>query len=194
MCKVAVGATTTLVPSDRGLLMGASAKCHLSICGALAGSMALLFLPGIASATGNTVPKRIGPVVTIATGPGWSLTGWRNSAHQVCLSDRVPRHRWQTVEFCGPSDTMRTSMWTFLPESSSEVLPVGAVTPNVTRMEARAGHGQATAVAILTAPPALKTHLRFFRVLLPKGSPPLWRVSAYDAHGKQVGLVGQGKP
>jgi hypothetical protein len=72
------------------------------------------------------------------------------------------------------------------------VLVIGAIAPVVARLEAKIiGHG--LSIRIWNPPPALRTKLRFFRVVFQTGSALRWRLRAYDAHGKQIGTVGQGR-
>lgn len=132
--------------------------------------------------------KRIGPIVTVASGSHWSLRAWKSTAG-LCISYRPPAG----VNVCHVRLRPQVFLFSFLGNRGKPMLVIGAVAPNVVRVEVndRRGH---FSTRIYKPPRALNTSLRFFHVLVQTGSPPKWRIVAYDEEGKQVGLVGQGRP
>jgi hypothetical protein len=137
-------------------------------------------------------PKRIGPVVTIASGSGWKLTGWRSSAG-IALAYRAPKDSGTMYRI---APRYGTSLSTWLSPTGSLgkwTRVIGVVTPNAARVEVTSSNGRGFTTHLYRAPPSLKTSLRFFRVLVKSGSPPRWKVQAFDRHGKQIGMVGQGR-
>lgn len=130
----------------------------------------------------------VGPVVLIASGPAWTLHGWRTS-DGLCVSSHGTRRA-----FCIPGDALRRggAMFSCLcRQRGGWTLVVGAVTLHVAEVEASDRRGVA-AVELYTPPRSLKTRLRFFRSRVSSGSPPKWRIDALNGSSKIVGSVGQG--
>jgi len=129
--------------------------------------------------------KRIGPIVTVASGPQWTLRAWQSSAG-LCISHRP----LAGVDVCHVRLPPRGSLFSFLGNLGNRTLVIGALAPNVSRVEITDKRGHFS-TRIYEPPRALKTRLNFFRVLVRTGSPPKWRIVAYDDEGKRIGLVGQ---
>lgn len=149
---------------------------------------AVLVLSGSAGQASDAASsKQIGPIVTVASGSDWSLKAWR-STNGLCIA-----HRPGGGDTCHVQLPRRGSLFAYLRGLGKHTLVIGAVARNVVRVQAKE-QDRTFSIRIYEPPRTLKTRLRFFRVLVRTGSPPKWRVLAYDAEGKQVGFVGQGKP
>jgi hypothetical protein len=132
--------------------------------------------------------KRLGPIVTVASGPHWSLRAWKSTAG-LCISYRPPAG----VNVCHVRLRPQVFLFSFLGNRGKHTLVIGAIATNVVRVEVKDKRGHFS-TRFYEPPRALNTSLRFFRVLLQTGSPPKWQIVAYDGEGRQVGLVGQGMP
>lgn len=156
-------------------------------------SLAVMFLtlPSVAASTstsdaGSAPQRPVGPVVTIASSGDWTLKAWRSKSG-LCVE-----YRPHTGRLCHFRLYLRTYLFAFFGWASPrQRLVLGAIAPRVRSVRARDADGT-TAVRIFEAPRKLGTTLRFFRVVLRPGSPPRWRVTAYDSAGKRVGFVGRG--
>jgi len=131
--------------------------------------------------------KRIGPIVTVASDSHWTLRAWQ-STDGLCISYRPPAG----VNGCHVRLPPRSSLFSFLGSRGKPMLVIGAIAPTVVRVEVKDKRGHFS-TRIYKPSRALKTRLNFFRVLVRTGSPPNWRISAYNEDGKEVGFVGQGR-
>jgi len=131
--------------------------------------------------------KRIGPIVTVASGSGWSLRAWQSSSG-LCVSYRP----LAGGDFCHVRLPRGSSLFTFVRDLGGRTLVIGAIARNVARVKVKDRKGRSLWARIFEPPRSLNTRLRFFRVVVQSGSPPKWRAIAYDPELRQVGLVGQG--
>ena len=132
--------------------------------------------------------KRIGPIVTVASGSNWTLRAWR-STNGLCVAYRPPAG----VNVCHVRLPPHGSLFSLLGNRGKPRLVIGAIAPTVVRVEVKDRRGHFS-TRIYKPPRALKTRLNFFRALVRAGSPPRWQIVAYAEEGRQVGLVGQGRP
>jgi hypothetical protein len=163
-----------------------SGRVHALVIVAVAALLAL-FSP-TSQAGDAELPKRIGPIVTVGSGPGWSLRAWQSSSG-LCISYRP----LAGGDFCHVRPRPGSSLFSFVRDQGDHTLVIGAIARNVARVKARDRKGRRLWTRIYEPPRALKTPLRFFRALVHSGSPPKWHVIAYDRELRRVGCVGQGK-
>lgn len=140
-------------------------------------------------------PKRIGPLVEITSGPGWSLVAWRSSSG-ICLDFVVPK---SSSGACGfgvrgePRDTAHPSApppkhWisggTSYGPGVGTVID-GVVAEAVARVEIVLGDGRIIAVRVIEAPAELRTDVDFFLLQVPGDSGGLVRAFiAYSEDGR----------
>jgi hypothetical protein len=131
--------------------------------------------------------KRIGPIVTVASGSGWTLRAWQSSSG-LGISYRP----LAGGDLCHVRLFHGSSLFSFVRDLGDCTLVIGAVARSVARVGVKDRKGRSLWTRIYEPPRALNTRLRFVRVLVHSGSPPKWRVIAYDPELKRVGFVGQG--
>ena len=161
-----------------------SVRFHLAIC-----AVAVLILSSTAAqGADSAVYKRVGPIVTIASGSDWSLTAWRNT-DGLCIRYRPTPSGGGTCHVQMPP---RSSLFAYLRRREHETHVIGVIARNVVRVQVKE-RGRSYSTRIYEPPQELMTRLRFFRALVRTGSPSRWQVLAYNKTGQQVGYVGQGK-
>jgi hypothetical protein len=138
--------------------------------------------------------RRIGPVVTVARGTDWSLTGWR-STFGVCLAYHAPDPggSWPVCGFGHPEKGGSNTMGSFVGSLGRKTLIVAAVAPRVARVKVTVTGQHWKSVRLYRPSSRLGTRLRFLRLVLRTGSttgpPPRWRIVALDRYGKRIGGV-----
>ena len=144
------------------------------------------------SAPAATQARRVGPIVKIAHGSDWALSGWQ-STFGVCLkyTSSSPGVGWPVCGFGHREKGGNGTTFAFVRSLGRKSLVVAAVTPRVSRVKVTVTGRHWVPVHLYRPPRALRTRLRFLRLLLPTGSPtgrpPRWRVVALDRSGKQIG-------
>ena len=147
------------------------------------------------SAPAATQARRIGPTVEIARGSGWALSGWQSS-FGVCLkyTSSNPGVGWPVCGFGHAEKDGNDATWAFVRSLGDKTLVVAAVGRRVSRVEVTRPGRRSLPVHLHRAPRALRTRLRFLRLVLRDGSPtgphPRWNVVARDRSGKQIGAFG----
>lgn len=138
-------------------------------------------------------PKRIGPLVEITSGPGWSLTAWKSNSG-MCLDFVVPK---SSSGGCGfgvrgePHDTAHPGApppkhWISGGTSSGPGVGTvvdGVVAEEVARVEVVLADGRILDVPVLEAPPELRGDVDFFLLQVPADSGGL--VRTFVAYGEE---------
>ena len=146
------------------------------------------------SAPAATQARRVGPIVKIAHGSEWALSGWQ-STFGVCLkyvsSDPAVGKAESVCGFGHREKGGHGAISGSVQNLGRKSLIVAAVSPRASRVKVTVTGRHWAPVHLYRAPRALRTRLRFLRLLLPNGSPtgphPRWRVVAVDRSGKQIG-------
>ncbi len=155
-------------------------------------------------------PKRLGPLVEIASGDSWALIGWRDVDGRICLDFAIPGN---SPFGCGfPVRGAKAAT-----DASGSGLPTHAVAGFFSGGNLVGGDGKATIFGVAAhevaavkielldgrvinapvydAPPSLKTEVRFFIVRLRLGElehrfeNPVPAYSAYDRDGMLIERV-----
>jgi hypothetical protein len=124
-------------------------------------------------------PKRIGPLVEITSGPGWSLVAWRSDSG-ICLDFVVPTSSSGACGFGvrGESDATAHNgaplpkHWISGGTTSALDTTVidGVVAEEVARVEVVLGDGRILDAPVIEAPPELQANVDFFLLRLPADS------------------------
>lgn len=140
-------------------------------------------------------PKRIGTLVEITSGPGWSLVAWRSNSG-ICLDFVVPM---SSSGGCGfgvrgePRDTAHASApppthWISGGTSSqpgAATVIDGVVAEEVARVEVVLSNGRVLHLPVIEAPAELQANVDFFLVQVPKDKGGLVRsFIAYSEEGQ----------
>jgi hypothetical protein len=147
------------------------------------------------AAAGGAQARRVGPIVRIAHGSQWVLRGWQ-STYGVCLkvSGSSPGGGWSVCGLGHREKGGNRAISASVRNLGRKSLVLAAVSPRVSRVKVTTNGRHWERVRLYRAPRALKTRLRFLRLLLPNGSPtgahPRWRVVAVDRSGKQIAGFG----
>lgn len=153
----------------------------------------MVWISGAAPAA--TQARRVGPIVKIAHGPEWALSGWRNT-FGVCLkyTSSNPDVGWTVCGFGHREKGGHGTTSGSVRNLGRKSLVVAAVNPRVSRVKVTVTGRHWAPVHLYRPPRALKTRLRFLRLLLPNGSPtgphPRWRIVALDRSGNRIGGFG----
>jgi hypothetical protein len=139
-------------------------------------------------------PKRIGALVEITSGPGWSLVAWTSDSG-MCLDFVVPQ---SSSGGCGfgvrgePRDTARMAApapkhWisgaTTSGPGAATVID-GVVAEEVARVDVVLSNGRVLRVPVIEAPTELRANVDFFLVQVPEDEGGLVRAFiAYDEAG-----------
>jgi hypothetical protein len=143
------------------------------------------------AASGQGLPRRVGPIYVVPTGSGTAVRVWRTAdgycvlAYRIELIDRAFCIATASLDRGGPMFSCLCG------QRRGTSLVVGTVKASVVRGQKTDRRGVA-AIQLYAAPQELDTSLRFFRTVVRSGSPPKWRVDFYNRRGKIVGTVGQG--
>jgi hypothetical protein len=138
-------------------------------------------------------PKRIGPLVEIKSGPGWSLVAWR-SDRGICVDFVVPQ---SSSGGCGfgvrgePRDTAHASAppprhWVAGGTSSqpgAAIVIDGVVAEEVARVEIVLRNGRVLHPAVIEAPAELQANVDFFLIQVPEDEGSL--VRSFIAYGEE---------
>jgi hypothetical protein len=152
---------------------------------------------GASRANGSRVrePHRVGPIVTVISGPNWSLVAWR-SDRGLCTSYGAPGDEG---DGCGISLRKTIDIIQIGPMPSltfrrnAGMLSIGVTRAAVAAVTLTVS-GTGTSARMYNAPPALRIRSRFFAV----NGPPRrllfrnhsrWTFRAYDKRGRLVGRV-----
>ena len=147
------------------------------------------------SAPAATQARRVGPIVKIAHGSQWALSGWQ-STFGVCLKYTSPNPGvgWPVCGFGHREKGGNPNTSAFVRSLGRKTLIVAAVSPRVWRVKVTWPGGRSMPVRLYRAPQALQSRLRFLRLVLRDGSPtgshPRWKVVALDRAGKKIGEFG----
>jgi hypothetical protein len=147
-------------------------------------------------------PRRVGPMVEIASGESWAMIAWKTDDGSVCLDYAVPgaspfRCGFRVPGAMDPNDPSRGGLPFQVVDGSWMGGPglvggdgmtaiVGVAVPEVAALEIELGGGGVLEAPLYDAPPELDAELRFF-VVRARDTQSAYR--AYDADGRLIERV-----